>query len=312
MNKRGNIFGFVLGFAIAAFLCSLCGPTLAALMDKTINVQQGVKVYLDDQPLTMRDANGNRVDALLCNGTTYLPTRATARAVGQNIVYDPSTGGVYIGSHRSSIIPNNIYQGYINYHTAEYTASSLFFNTVSKDDVLTNEVSSELLIIAWVDLILLPLNGFSNDPSILNEPVLSFYQDIKVTGSDKNWTMTYKERDGGNYTITCFYDVDIDQLSATIRDSSENVSMFFEYVNLGNGTYVSQAYYPLGKRYEILRSYISKDSITAYGILSADKMPDSLIGKTDFSVDFVKNEERYMYLKDGKLTVVRDGIITTY
>lgn len=104
MKKNSSIKGFVLGFIFAVIICAFCIPALAALADKTITVQQGVTVYLDDQPLDMKDANGNTVEAFVYNGTTYLPARAAANAVGKSIVYDPDTAGIYIGTHKEASI----------------------------------------------------------------------------------------------------------------------------------------------------------------------------------------------------------------
>lgn len=55
-----------------------------------------VTVELDGTVIDCKDANGNKVDPLLINGTTYLPVRAIAAALDLTIDWDDSTKTVFI------------------------------------------------------------------------------------------------------------------------------------------------------------------------------------------------------------------------
>lgn len=101
MKRRNRFFYLVLGALLAFTLSDIAAPALAYAA-KTISVKTGIRVFVDDQPLTMTDANGNTVQAFTYNGTTYLPARAISQTFGKNIQWDGKTQGVYIGKHESS------------------------------------------------------------------------------------------------------------------------------------------------------------------------------------------------------------------
>lgn len=55
----------------------------------------------------------------------------------------------------------------------------------------------------------------------------------------------------------------------------------------------------------------ANDNVTAYGITAATSEPASILGQTNFNADVFKNDQSYIILKDGKLTVFDKGIILT-
>lgn len=55
-----------------------------------------VTVELDGKVIECTDANGNPVSPLLINGTTYLPVRAIANALGLDVQWDGATQSVFI------------------------------------------------------------------------------------------------------------------------------------------------------------------------------------------------------------------------
>ena len=78
--------GYLIGFLSAAIL--LGGVAYAA------NV---VKIVIDGTEITPRDANGKRVDPIIIDGTTYLPVRAVAEALGKEVYWDGPRYTVYLG-----------------------------------------------------------------------------------------------------------------------------------------------------------------------------------------------------------------------
>ena len=90
---------FILGFLTAAILLGLALPAIAA--GSTVNwdsVFVGVSIVIDGHKLDPRDVNGNQVDAVIYKGTTYLPVRAVAEALGLDVNWDQDTRTVYLGS----------------------------------------------------------------------------------------------------------------------------------------------------------------------------------------------------------------------
>ena len=94
MNRQENqtmkIFGkrLTAGLLGAALVMSM--PFAAALTQKNITVGRGVTIYVDDQKINPGDANGNPVEPMLYNGTTYLPIRAVSAALNVPIARDGS------------------------------------------------------------------------------------------------------------------------------------------------------------------------------------------------------------------------------
>lgn len=56
-----------------------------------------VKIVIDGKEITPRDANGKRVDPIIIDGTTYLPVRAVAEALGKEVYWDGPNYTVYLG-----------------------------------------------------------------------------------------------------------------------------------------------------------------------------------------------------------------------
>lgn len=84
MKKRlqGLIAGLLIGAVVAGG---------AAYAD------QAVKIVIDGHELIPTDANGNRVDPVIIDGTTYLPVRAIANAFGKPVYWDGPNYTVYLG-----------------------------------------------------------------------------------------------------------------------------------------------------------------------------------------------------------------------
>lgn len=96
-NKKSVLKGFALGLVTAFLLSVMVVPGFAATVAKTITVYTGIILYYDGVKVNPKDANGNTVEPLLYNGTTYLPVRAISNLFDEDINWDGSTKSVYIG-----------------------------------------------------------------------------------------------------------------------------------------------------------------------------------------------------------------------
>lgn len=56
-----------------------------------------IKIYIDGAELSPKDVNGNPTEPFTMNGSTYLPVRAIASALGKEVEWDGDTQSVYIG-----------------------------------------------------------------------------------------------------------------------------------------------------------------------------------------------------------------------
>jgi hypothetical protein len=97
--KRDKIKGFLVGFLACALLVGLAFPSLAAGSLTTLRdvLVGGITIVIDGQELRPTDANGNPVDPMIYNGTTYLPVRAVSSALGKAVYWDGPTYTVYLG-----------------------------------------------------------------------------------------------------------------------------------------------------------------------------------------------------------------------
>lgn len=90
---------FIIGM-IFGILISLSLPSFAASVVKQIEAYYNdIKIVVDGNLITPKDANGNIVEPFIYNGTTYLPVRAIANALGQSVSWDGKTSTVYIGKN---------------------------------------------------------------------------------------------------------------------------------------------------------------------------------------------------------------------
>lgn len=94
MKKR--LQGLIAGVLIGATATG--GGVIAANTTTLYNViANGIKIVIDGQKLNPTDANGNKVEPIIYNGTTYLPVRAVANALGKAVYWDGPNYTVYLG-----------------------------------------------------------------------------------------------------------------------------------------------------------------------------------------------------------------------
>lgn len=89
---KNTIKGYIAGFISSAILVG--GISYAA---------NSVRIVLDGKELIPIDANGNRVEAQIIDGTTYLPVRAVANAFGKAVYWDGPTSTVYLGNYNGDL-----------------------------------------------------------------------------------------------------------------------------------------------------------------------------------------------------------------
>ncbi len=205
---------------------------------------------------------------------------------------------------------SNPSDGYDNYLTVKGDAMDRLTEASENADSMMT-VTMGLLGISMVDLSLITLTAFGEDLQA-SEMAMGFLglQNVEITGNGNDYTITYIDADGVDVQQTCKYDPQKDQMTSTIVNADGTVAMFFEYVH-NDDAYAAQYYYPVDDTYQIIRSYFDMDNIAAFGIFAASEQPGSIIGQTGLDEEFVVNEESYMILKDGQLTVFSNGTTST-
>ncbi|HWQ75845.1 MAG TPA: stalk domain-containing protein [Syntrophomonas sp.] len=91
--------GFVSGMLAMVLLMGLIGTAAATVGQRTVNLDYtGINITLNGKPITPTDANGNVVEPFAISGTTYLPVRGIANALGLGVSWDAATQTVILTS----------------------------------------------------------------------------------------------------------------------------------------------------------------------------------------------------------------------
>lgn len=89
--------GFLGGVIAAAVLAGTVGTAAATIGSRMIQADYtNIKITLNGQQITPKDATGAEVEPFAVSGTTYLPVRAVANALGIGVDWDDSTSTVVL------------------------------------------------------------------------------------------------------------------------------------------------------------------------------------------------------------------------
>lgn len=95
MNKI--LKGYLLGTLSTVLLAG--GITYAKSTNEYVEASyNNIKLVVDGKQITPTDSQGNTVEPFISNGTTYLPVRAVAQAVGKEVYWDGPNYTVYLGN----------------------------------------------------------------------------------------------------------------------------------------------------------------------------------------------------------------------
>ena len=96
---KGYLLGFISATVVVASITAF-GANTTTLYDVIAN---GIKIVVDGQKLNPTDVNGNKVEPIIYNGTTYLPVRAVANALGKAVYWDGPNYTVYLGDMNGNL-----------------------------------------------------------------------------------------------------------------------------------------------------------------------------------------------------------------
>lgn len=86
---KKQLKGFVSGVLATVLVLGLIGTAVATVGRKTVEVDYNdIKVTMNGSAVNLVDANGAPVEPFAINGTTYLPVRAVAGALGLDVGWD--------------------------------------------------------------------------------------------------------------------------------------------------------------------------------------------------------------------------------
>lgn len=110
--------GFISGVIVTVLVFCLVVPVLADSVRQLDATFSGIKITLDGKTVEPKDANGTVVEPFAVDGTTYLPLRAVASALGLGVDWDQAnqtaklttlgrTGGINITVNGQKIQPKD-------------------------------------------------------------------------------------------------------------------------------------------------------------------------------------------------------------
>lgn len=100
---KRNWKGFLSGCIVTTVLFGMIGTAAATVGSRTVTVDyNNIKVTLDGEQVNLVDANGSIVEPFSIDGTTYLPVRAVATALGLDVGWDPSTTTVVLSAENNN------------------------------------------------------------------------------------------------------------------------------------------------------------------------------------------------------------------
>lgn len=98
--------GFLSGILVTLLVLGMGGAAVAAVAQNQATLAYNdIKITLDGKAVTPTDANGQAVEPFAIEGTTYLPVRAVASALGLDVEWDGATKTVKLSSGANSTTP---------------------------------------------------------------------------------------------------------------------------------------------------------------------------------------------------------------
>jgi len=96
MNDK--IKGFIAGILCTTIVSGLVLTTSASQLTRLVEIAyNNIKICIDGIFIEPKDATGKVVEPFILDGTTYLPVRAVANALGKEVSWDNTTKTVYLG-----------------------------------------------------------------------------------------------------------------------------------------------------------------------------------------------------------------------
>ena len=104
--------GFIAGALAATTIFGAgIGVSADSLQKAATLIYNNIKICIDGNYIEPKDANGNKVEPFIIDGTTYLPVRAVASALGKEVAWDGNTNTVFLGAkpeQKTTVAKNDV------------------------------------------------------------------------------------------------------------------------------------------------------------------------------------------------------------
>jgi len=100
-----NFKGFITGAIVMFLFMTLANTVFAAQTSRTLTaIYRDIKITINGNQIEPKDASGNPVEPFIVGGTTYLPVRSVAEAVGYDVSWDNDTSTVILNKKADIIL----------------------------------------------------------------------------------------------------------------------------------------------------------------------------------------------------------------
>ena len=257
------------------------GQAMTSYADKAITATyRDIKLVVDGKTIVPKDANGNTVDPFIYNGTTYLPVRAVADALGVAVEWDPDTYTVYLGERIEWAVSKeeSTYDGYKTTSTYTYdkqgnlTGAKYVDNDGTDTTAYTYDAAGNCTSEKYSDS-----NGYT----------YTYTYTFDAAGNQTS--EKYSDSDGSAYTYTYTYDAAGNLIRQTYQDDGWDFAFDYNY-NAQNQLVSVKTSYADGT------SYLEKYTYDA---------PGNLTEQVNTGSDGFTSTTRYTYNARGDMLTIR-------
>ena len=134
---------FITIIALVTVFSSSMGVVASNGIEKIqASLNHNIKFFVDGKSWAPKDGTGKALSALVYNGSTYVPLRATGEALGAEINYDPKSLSITINSDSNNGVPYlDINENTSNNNTSNVTENNNK-STSTKDTVTTAKATT--------------------------------------------------------------------------------------------------------------------------------------------------------------------------
>lgn len=229
--KKTTTLAFIKGIVVTLFVFSLMMNVSASKRSVKATLDYNdIKICIDGNYITPKDAGGNVVEPFIINGTTYLPVRAVASALGKEVDWDGNTRTVFLGEKPETAVAAN------GTRSAPYSAKTgvtVLHNTYSWYPTLQIKLTCNTVIKGEAgNLLASKFNGFNDTPSANQEWMIfdlelsllssSEGEDSKLSASSVIYKDFFYKPDGSKLNVS-----DTATISSLLSGySASNVEMY--------------------------------------------------------------------------------------
>ena len=180
--------GFISGILVTVLVLGLGASALAATARQLNATYSGIQITLDGKTITPKDANGAVVEPFAVDGTTYLPVRAVADALGLGVDWDGERNTVVLTSPQTGNgETQGTEEGFI-FSTKQTTKYSEYLDWTTTTSEVTNNSGKDY------SYVMVSVTYYSEDGTILGQG------SAIISGLLNGQTKTFETTINGDFT----------------------------------------------------------------------------------------------------------------